>query len=254
MLGYLTSRWQSTGKPEKTTPTWFDRHANPLLLSVAKKACTHPIHTIVTIAFLASYSYLGVLDKGLLESGIEEAASRVDFQTLLAGSKRLRVGEETSWQWEAEDNRIGANMGSVWNTAYMSKGDANTTQTAQELALVTLVFPESSTVNSAPSQQSVPRNVSAALLPSSSSTFATFSHDTSLAFSIPYAEAADFLEAMQEISAPEDASQFQGSDKEGTREEKKWLMRASKNGNAPTGVRNWIIESWTSFVDLLKVG
>jgi hydroxymethylglutaryl-CoA reductase (NADPH) len=58
---------------------------------------------------------------------------------------------------------------------------------------------------------------------------------------------------MQEISAPEDASQFQGSDKEGTREEKKWLMRASKNGNASSGVRNWIIESWTSFVDLLKV-
>jgi hydroxymethylglutaryl-CoA reductase (NADPH) len=132
-------------------------------------------------------------------------------------------------------------------------GAANTAQTAQELALVTLVFPESSTVNSAPSQQSVPRNVSAELLPSSSSTFATFSHDTSLAFSIPYAEAADFLEAMQEISAPEDASQFQGSDKEGTREEKKWLMRASKNGNAASGVRNWIIESWTSFVDLLKV-
>lgn len=59
--------------------------------------------------------------------------------------------------------------------------------------------------------------------------------------------------AMQEISAPEDAAQSQGSDKEGTREDKKWMMRASKNGNAPTGVRNWLSESWTSFVDLLKV-
>jgi hydroxymethylglutaryl-CoA reductase (NADPH) len=103
MLGYLTSRWQSTGEQKKTSPTWFDRHFSPILLSVAKKACTHPIHTIVTIAFLASYSYLGVLDKGLLESGIEEVSSRVDFHTLLAGSKRLRVGEETSWQWEAEE-------------------------------------------------------------------------------------------------------------------------------------------------------
>lgn len=106
MLGYLTSRWQSTGDQKKTSPTWFDRHCSPILLSIAKKACTHPIHTIVTIAFVASYSYLGVLDKGLLESGIEEAAaSRVDFQTLLAGSKRLRVGEETSWQWEAVEAR-----------------------------------------------------------------------------------------------------------------------------------------------------
>jgi len=127
-----------------------------------------------------------------------------------------------------------------------------TDQAAQELALVTLVFPESSTVNSAPSQQSVPRNVSAELLPSSSSSFSTLSHDTSLAFSVPYPEAADFLQAMQEISAPEDVAQSQGSEQEGTREEKKWMMRASKNGNAPTGVRNWAVESWTSFVDLLK--
>ncbi|KAF7450610.1 3-hydroxy-3-methylglutaryl coenzyme A reductase [Pyrenophora tritici-repentis] len=237
MLGYLTSRWQSTGDQKKTSPTWFDRRCSPILLSIAKKACTHPIHTIVTIAFVASYSYLGVLDKGLLESGIEEAAaSRVDFQTLLTGSKRLRVGEETSWHWEAVEAR-----------PTISKE-----KPAQELALVTLVFPESSTVNSAPSQQSVPRNVSAELLPSSSSSFSTLSHDTSLAFSVPYPQAADFLGAMQEISAPADVTQAQGSEQEGTREEKKWMMRASKNGNARTGVRNWVVESWTSFVDLLK--
>jgi hydroxymethylglutaryl-CoA reductase (NADPH) len=118
---------------------------------------------------------------------------------------------------------------------------------------VTLVFPESSIINSAPSQNALPRNVSAEILPSSSSHFSTFSHDTSLAFSIPYAETADFLMAMQEISAPEDAAQPDASDIKGTREEKKWMMRASKNGNGPTGVRNWIVESWTSFVDLLKV-
>ncbi|KAF1837121.1 hypothetical protein BDW02DRAFT_566367 [Decorospora gaudefroyi] len=235
MLGYLTSRWQSTGEANKTSPTWFDRHVSPLLLSVAKKACTHPIHTIVTIAFLASYSYLGVLDKGLLESGIEEASGRVDFQTLLAGSKTLRVGEETSWQWEAQEN-----------------GDGIDKDKDNELVLVTLVFPESSTMHSAPSQHAVPRNVSAELLPSSSSSFSTLSHDTSLAFSIAHAEAASFLEAMQELSAPVDAAESHASHKEGTREEKKWLMRASKNGNASTGVRNWIIESWTSFVDLLK--
>ncbi|KAF1937449.1 hypothetical protein EJ02DRAFT_437851 [Clathrospora elynae] len=234
MLGYLTSRWQSTGDPKKISPTWFDRHVSPILLSVAKKACTHPIHTIVTIAFLASYSYLGVLDKGLLESGVEVATGRVDFHTLLAGSKRLRLGEETAWQWEAEETRAGVN------------------KEAQEIALVTLVFPESSTINSAPSQQAVPSNVSAEFLPSSSSSFSTLSHDTSLAFAIPYTEAADFLMAMQEISAPETVVQSKGSDKEGTREDKKWMMRASKNGNSPGGLRNWIVESWTSFVDLLK--
>jgi hydroxymethylglutaryl-CoA reductase (NADPH) len=122
----------------------------------------------------------------------------------------------------------------------------------QELALVTLVFPESSTINSAPSQHAVNSNVSAELLPSSSSSFSTLSHDTSLAYSISYSEASDFLVSMQEISAPEDAAESQGSDKEGTREEKKWMMRASKNGTPPGGVRNWIQDSWTSFTDLLK--
>ncbi|OAL45732.1 hypothetical protein IQ07DRAFT_603673 [Pyrenochaeta sp. DS3sAY3a] len=236
MLGYLTSRWQSAGDPKKTSPGWFDRHVSPILLSVAKKACTHPIHTIVTIAFFASYSYLGILDKGLLEHGVDEPTGRLEFQTLLAGSKRLRVGEETSWQWEAEEAQSGIQQGKA----------------VREFALITLVFPESSNLNSAPSQKAVPSNVSAELLPSSSSSFSTLSHDTSLAYSLPYPEAADFLMAMQEISAPQDAAQSQGSNKEGTREEKKWMMRASKNGSAPGGVRNWLRESWTSFVDLLK--
>lgn len=235
MLGYLTSRWQASGDSKKTSPGWYDRNVSPILLAVSKKACTHPIHTIVTIAFVASYSYLGVLDKGLLERDSDAVTGRVDFQTLLAGSKNLRIGEETSWQWEAAPGR----------------GSAPKDQ--QEFALVTLVFPETSTLNSAPPQNALPANVSAKLLPSSSSSFSTLSHDTSLAFSVPYTEAADFLLAMQEMPAPADAADSQGSDKEGTREDKKWMMRASKNGNTPGGIRNWVLESWTSFVDLLKV-
>lgn len=107
---------------------------------------------------------------------------------------------------------------------------------------MTLVFPESSAVNSAPSQQFLTHNVSAEILPSSASSFSTLSPDTSLAFSIPYAEAAAFLEAMKEIPAPEDVTQVEGSDK-GTLEEKKWMMRASRNGNASSGIRNWVVES-----------
>ncbi|KAH4035483.1 3-hydroxy-3-methylglutaryl coenzyme A reductase [Parastagonospora nodorum] len=240
MLGYLTSRWQASADSKKTSPGWYDRNVSPILLAVSKKACTHPIHTIVTIAFVASYSYLGVLDKGLLERDSDAVPGRVDFQTLLAGSKNLRIGEETSWQWEAAQGRTSAS----------ASASAPTDQ--QEFALVTLVFPETSTLNSAPSQNALPANVSAKLLPSSSSSFSTLSHDTSLAFSVPYSEAADFLLAMQEMPAPADAADSQGSDKEGTREDKKWMMRASKNGNTPGGIRNWVLESWTSFVDLLK--
>lgn len=229
MLGYLTSRWQTAGDPKKTSPGWFDRNFSPVLLSVAKKACTHPIHTIVTLALIGSYSYLGVLDKGLLERGIDKSVGRVDFQTLLAGSKQLRVGEETSWQWES----VEAAAGSYKN--------------AQEIALVTLVFPESS--SHAPSKDAAPSNVSAELLPSSSSSFSAFARDSSLAFSVAYPEAADFLLAMQEISAPADAHK---AITESGAEEKKWMMRASKNANTSGGISNWFSESWTSFVDLLK--
>ena len=227
MLGFLTSRWQSATPQAKTTPNWFAHTISPVLLSVAKKACTHPIHTIVTIAFLGSYSYIGVLDKGLLDT--ETAPGRVDLQTLLAGSKQLHVGAETNWQWQVEE--------------------AGASTQARELALITLTFPD----NSAPSQASVPSNVSVERLPSSLSSFSTLSQDTSLAYSVPYDEASDFLKAMREIpTAAADVADVQGSDQESTREEKKWMMRAARSVNTSGGVKNWINESWTSFVDLLK--
>ncbi|KAJ4299901.1 3-hydroxy-3-methylglutaryl-coenzyme A (HMG-CoA) reductase isozyme [Kalmusia sp. IMI 367209] len=233
MFGFLANRFQNPRGAEQARPGWFDRHCTPILLSIAKKACTHPVHTIVTIAFVASYSYLGVLDKGLLEH-TDTTLGRVDFTTLLAGSKRLRVGEETAWKWEVEEH------------------EAAKTQETQELALVTLVFPDSSAINSAPSQNAAPSNLSAQFLPSSSNSFSTISHDTSLAYAIPHAGAADFLMAMQEISAAKDASESHGSEAEGTHEEKKWIMKAVKSGNTPGGIRNWARESWISFVDLLK--
>jgi hydroxymethylglutaryl-CoA reductase (NADPH) len=231
MFGFLTSRWQTAAPSEKTSPAWFDRRASPLLLTIAKKACTHPIHTIVTLAFLASYSYLGVLDNGLLDP--EDALPRrVDLQSLLPGNKLLRAGPETAWQWEADHATVHAK-----------------TPAARELALITLVFPDSdsSAVNSPPEHINVPSNVSAERLPSSSSSFSTFSHDTSLAYSVPYSEASDFITAMHEISAPASAAESHDN----TREEKKWMMRASRNASAG-GLRSWVESSWTSFVDLLK--
>jgi len=102
-------------------------------------------------------------------------------------------------------------------------------------------------------QQVLPGNSSAELLPSSSNSFSTIAHDTSLAFSIPYSEAPEFLAAMQEIPAPEDATESHGSDDEGTLEQKKWIMKAVKSGNNGGGLRKWTKDSWTSFVDVLKV-
>lgn len=113
MFGFLTSRWQNHNGSDRARPGWYDRHMAPVLLSIAKKACTHPIHTIVAIAFLASYSYLGVLKEGLLGQQTDKEAGKVDFNTLLAGSKRLRVGQETNWQWDLEEANAGTKVEQV---------------------------------------------------------------------------------------------------------------------------------------------
>lgn len=101
----------------------------------------------------------------------------------------------------------------------------------------------------------LPKNSSAKLLPSSTSSFSNISPDTSLAFAISLAEAPEFLAAMQEIPPAEEGSKSKGKNKENkenTAEVKKWIMKAAKSGGAG-GLRNWSKESWTSFVDLLKV-
>ena len=104
MFGFLAKRFQNPRPGEQSRPGWFNRHCTPILLSVAKKACTHPIHTIVTIAFVASYSYLGVLDKGFLLQD-DSTPGHVDFTTLLVGSKTLLAAHETAWKWEVEEHQ-----------------------------------------------------------------------------------------------------------------------------------------------------
>ncbi|KAF2138277.1 uncharacterized protein K452DRAFT_361352 [Aplosporella prunicola CBS 121167] len=241
MLGAKLLPVSFFGAAEKSRPNWYDRHISPILQAVCRRACTHPIHTIVFTALLASTTYLSVLESSLFESASPDSAlSKADFNTLLAGSKTLRLGPATEWKWQAEEDR----------------NDIAAEESSDKLALLTLLFPDSTPANApqtAPLGNAVPipRNSSAELLPSSSSAFSQISHDTSLAFSIPYDETPEFLAALQEIPAPADASEAQESG-DGTVEEKKWIMKAVKNGANQGGVRQWAETSWTSFLDLLK--
>jgi hydroxymethylglutaryl-CoA reductase (NADPH) len=65
----------------------------------------HPIHTIVVIALLASTTYVGLLEGSLLDTVRDprNVAGQVDTDALLQGSRNLRLGESTSWKWQAED-------------------------------------------------------------------------------------------------------------------------------------------------------
>src|SRR2546423_343727 len=122
-------------------------------------------------------------------------------------------------------------------------------QLSQHLALTTFIFPDSSTSHLAPLPEAVPipHNVTAKVVPPTSNLLSPISHDSSLAFALPWSEVPDFLTAAREIrielGQPQDA------------EHKIWIMKAARsNGNSSRRTyRVWLRDGWTSFVDLIKV-
>lgn len=93
---------------------------------------------------------------------------------------------------------------------------------------------------------SVPDNVTANSIPTTSNLLSPISHDMSLAFYTPFSELADFLRAVQALPAQNVPSDDYGKTQ--------WTMKAARlNGNGSRGAyRTWLQEGWTSFVDLIK--
>lgn len=108
MLGasFLPARLRGSDSPPHTgQPSWLGRRLNPLLLGLSSRACMHPIYTIVSVAVLASTTYLGLLESSLLDTTSSSSSVGVaDFDNLLAGSKRLYTSSENGWKWLVEDN------------------------------------------------------------------------------------------------------------------------------------------------------
>jgi hydroxymethylglutaryl-CoA reductase (NADPH) len=109
MLGssFLPARLRSSGSEHKHhKPTWLSQRMNPFLLSLSGRACAHPIYTIVSVAIIASTTYLGLLDSSLFDrhGSLAGTGGRVDFESLLIGSKRLYAGQESNWSWQIEEN------------------------------------------------------------------------------------------------------------------------------------------------------
>jgi N-terminal domain with HPIH motif len=127
----------------------------------------------------------------------------------------------------------------------------------QKISLVTLVFPESApgSYKAAPQPPSVtvPSNSSAQSLPASSSRLSPISsYDLTLAFSLPSSEAPSFLVQMQELPVSDKDAETRHLEDESV-EQKKWIMKAVRSPGS-LGVRNWIRETLSDFLDLLKVG
>lgn len=77
-------------------------------------------------------------------------------------------------------------------------------------------------------------------------------HDT-LAFSLPSEEAPRFLAAIREIPASGEIVDADNETLDDIPEQKRWIMKAAKNADKPFTLQNWAYDSWTAFVDLLKV-
>lgn len=219
---------------QAAAPSWFNKKVTPLLQVLSKLTSTHPIHTIVVVALLASSSYIGLLEDSLFDASI--SVRKAEWSSLVEGSRRLRVGEDTAWKWQNDDS------------------EAPIPEGADHLALLTLVFPETMSsdasrvppvVNAVP----IPQNLSIKSLPSTSNSFSTYAQDSALAFSIPYSQAPEFLSVAQEI--PNDESAQESRETEHGREQKMWIMKAARVQTRSSLIR-WVHNAWVEFTDLLK--
>ncbi|KAI2618938.1 3-hydroxy-3-methylglutaryl-CoA reductase [Hypomontagnella submonticulosa] len=232
---FLPSRFRGEQPGEAPVPpSKTNQRVTPVLQFVSKIACRHPIHTIVAVALLASTTYVGVVKESLLD--VTKSARTADWPSLLEGSRSLRTGPETSWRWQSFD------------------ADSTIPKEADHLALVTLVFPESSedAPQTAPSPHIVPlpQNLSVSHLPSTSNPLTAYSQDSALAFAVKYSEGPEFLAAAQEI--PNDVPGQESRETEyGSKEQKMWIMKVAK-GYTRGSVSRWVHNAWTEFLDLIK--
>lgn len=194
------------------------------LLAISRLSLSSPIITLVIIAVLASTSYVGLLQESLFDTGIQSATEhgKIDAESLLKGSRTLELSKNTGWKWRALEDTDTASA------------------EAQRYALTTFVFPEYSAGQYAPSSIPYASNVSATGVPSTANILSSISQDTSLAYYVPEQELEDFLQGAKELPATNDKG-------------KSWIMQAAWHAqNGGSSYRNWLLNGWTIFIDLLK--
>ena len=131
-------------------------------------------------------------------------------------------------------------------------------QGTQHIALMTFVFPDSLPnvyPRTAPLADEVPlpNNTTAHPLPTTLNPLSPISQDTTLAFSVPFGEAADFLDTVKEL--PNGAIFHRENGKENTYNRKTWAIKTTKNSGqaSPSTIRSRASNAWTGLLDLLKV-
>lgn len=196
------------------------------LLAISKLSLSSPISTLVIIALLASTSYVGLLQESLFDTGAQAPSEhgKIDTESLLRGSRTLELSANSAWKWRVLED--GA--------------DTHASKKSRHYALTTLVFPEYSSGQIAPQSVPHPVNISAVSVPSTSNILSHISQDTSLVYYLPDNQLADFLHYAKELPATNEKG-------------KTWVMQAAwHSSNGSRTYRNWFLNGWTIFIDLLK--
>ncbi|KAF4124824.1 hydroxymethylglutaryl-CoA reductase (NADPH), partial [Geosmithia morbida] len=215
-----------------SSPSWLNKRITPVLQFVSHIAYSHPIHFVVLVAVLASTSYVGLIQQNLFEG--DASAGKADWSSLVEGSRNLLVGPDTNWKWQPVEK------------------DADVASDVDQLALLTLVFPDtlsSDSPSTAPLSHAVPTpdNLSITPLPSTENPLTTYTQDSILTFSLPITEAPEFVLATREIPSDEAEEAEMGHG----REKKMWIMKAAKVG-ARSSIVHWAKNAFSEFLDLLK--
>lgn len=99
-----------TNTKDSDTPGWLHRHGTSVLGSVARQACKQPIYTLVITALLATMTYTSLLEGSLYNANLTRLSNshlnQLDVTDFLQGSRSLRLGKATAWQWETDDESM----------------------------------------------------------------------------------------------------------------------------------------------------
>lgn len=194
------------------------------LLAISKLSLSSPIFTLVIIAVLASTSYVGLLQESLFDTGLKSPQDHgsIDIQSLLTGSRTLELSVNTDWKWRVLEER-----------------HSMSSDKAQQYALTTFVFPEYSS-HTAPRYVPHPSNITAVNVPSTANLLSHISQDTTLAYYVPEKELPEFLQNAKEIPVANDQT-------------RSWVVQAAWHSSHASGsYRNWLLNGWSIFIDLLK--
>ncbi|POS82979.1 hypothetical protein EPUL_006190, partial [Erysiphe pulchra] len=230
----MPTRLSSSGSQRTVGVGFINKGITSLVSKLSRRACAHPIHTVVIVALLASTTYIGLLESSLFGHVKSTTVGKFDWNSLQEGSKQLRAGPETEWKWISSESNVPVPSG------------------AEHLALFTLAFPDylgKSCNNVLSDTITLPQNLSIEILPSTSGPLNTANQETTLAISLPISQTSDFLTSVRILSNKE-----LGDEKERVplNEQKKWIMKSTNSKIARTSFKNWAKKSWVAFLNQLK--